>query len=542
MPSTRAEPTCPPIGASGSATTPSSAGSTAAAGWWRDRVFYEVFVRSFADSDGDGIGDLRGLTGRLDYLNDGDATTTTDLGVTGIWLMPVAESPSYHGYDVVDERAIESDYGTIADMRALVAAAHERGIAVVTDLVLNHTSDENPWFVDALTPGSVHDDWYVWSPTDPGFGGPDGQLVWHPGGGRFYYGVFGPHLPDLNLRNPTVTAELEDVARFWLEDIGIDGFRLDAIKHLIEDGRSQVNTPETHAWLMAFRQAVEGTKAGALLVGEVYDLTAAAALYVPEDVDLVFDFGLAEATIDAIEREEAAPLLAAADESATLFGPGERATFLSNHDQERIGSDLQGDQAKLRLAAGLLLMSPGVPFVYYGEEIGLTGEKPDERIRTPFPWDGAQPAAGFSTAVPWEPLEEGWQTRNVATQTVQPNSLLSTYRDLIRLRSERPALGTGEAFPVASASEAVVAVLRASGPERLLVVANLSGVPVEDYGLSLAAGPLCGSPNATMLYSTATTVDVAPTQPTVTAAGGFSDYRPVAVFPARSISIFAFQP
>jgi alpha-amylase len=542
VPSTLAEPTCQPISANGSSSPASAAGSLTAPGWWRDRVFYEVFVRSFADADGDGIGDLRGLTGRLDYLNDGDAGTTTDLGVTGIWLMPVAESPSYHGYDVVDERAIERDYGTIEDMRALVAAAHERGIAVVTDLVLNHTSDENPWFVDALTPGSVHEDWYVWSPTNPGYGGPDGQAVWHSGVGRFYYAVFGEHLPDLNLRNPAVTAELEDVARFWLEDIGIDGFRLDAIKHLVEDGRSQIHTPETHAWLTAFRQVVKQADAGALLVGEVYDLTAAAAQYVPEDVDLVFDFGLAAATIDAIERGEAAPLLGAADEAAGLFGPGERATFLTNHDQERIGSDLDGDEGKLRLAAGLLLTSPGVPFIYYGEEIGLTGEKPDERIRTPMPWDGTQPAAGFSTAAPWEPLEEGWQARNVATQTGQPNSLLSTYRDLIRLRSERPALRNGEAIPVASTSEAVVAVLHASGPERLLVIANLSGDPVDGYGLSLAAGSLCGSPHATMLYSTSMTVDHTPTGPTVTAAGGFSAYQPVATLPPRSISIVALQP
>jgi alpha-amylase len=501
-----------------------------------------VFVRSFADSEGDGIGDLRGLTARLDYLNDGDSTTTTDLGVTGIWLMPVAESPSYHGYDVVDERAIERDYGTIDDMRALVVAAHERGIAVVTDLVLNHTSDENPWFVDAMTPGSVHDDWYVWSPTNPGYGGPDGQLVWHPGAGRFYYGVFGAGLPDLNLRNPAVTAELEDVARFWLDDVGIDGFRLDAIKHLLEDGERQVHTPESHAWLRAFRQVVDELSAGALLVGEVYDLTAAAALYVPEDVDLVFDFGLAEATIDAIERGAAAPLVSAADEAADLFGPNERATFLTNHDQERIASDLDGDEAKLRLAAGLLLTSSGVPFIYYGEEIGLTGEKPDERIRTPMPWDGTQPAAGFSTATPWEPLEVGWETRNVATQSVQPTSILSTYRDLIRLRSDRPALRTGEAIAVESASDAVMAVLRASGPERLLVVANMSDAPVEGYDLSLAAGPLCGSPTATMLYSTSQTVDGAPTGPTVSAAGGFSAYLPLAALPARSISIFSLQP
>ena len=158
--------------------------------WWSDRVFYEVFVRSFADSDGDGIGDLHGLTQRLDYLNDGDPTTTDDLGVTGLWLMPIAESPSYHGYDVVDYRAVEADYGTADNFKALVTAAHERGIAIVTDFVINHSSREHPWFQDARTAGSPHDDWYVWADEDPGIARSDGTRVWHPDGERFYYGYF----------------------------------------------------------------------------------------------------------------------------------------------------------------------------------------------------------------------------------------------------------------------------------------------------------------------------------------------------------------
>src|SRR5688500_5411495 len=158
--------------------------------WWADRVFYEVFVRSFADSDGDGIGDLRGLTQRLDYLNDGDPATDDDLGVTGLWLMPVAESLSYHGYDVVDYRAVESDYGTADDFKALVAAADERGIAIVVDFVINHSSRDHPWFQDARVAGSEHEDWYVWADQRPGFSGPAGRPVWHADGDRFYYGYF----------------------------------------------------------------------------------------------------------------------------------------------------------------------------------------------------------------------------------------------------------------------------------------------------------------------------------------------------------------
>ena len=162
-------------------TLSSSPDTESGAPWWRDRVFYEVFVRSFADSDGDGIGDLRGLTERLDYLNDGDPATTDDLGVTALWLMPVAESPSYHGYDVTDYQAIEADYGTADDFRALMAAAHQRGIDVIVDLVLNHTSVEHPWFQDARVPGSAHDDWYLWSAVEPGISGPGGTRGVAPG-------------------------------------------------------------------------------------------------------------------------------------------------------------------------------------------------------------------------------------------------------------------------------------------------------------------------------------------------------------------------
>lgn len=507
-------------------------------GWWRGRVFYEIFVRSFADSDGDGIGDLRGVTAHLDHLNDGDPDTTTDLGVTGIWLMPVAESPSYHGYDVTDERRIEPDYGTLADLQELIAAAHERGIGVITDLVLNHTSDQHPWFVDSRTPGSPHDDWYVWSTTDPGYGGPDGQQVWHPAGGRWYYGLFGAGLPDLNLRNPEVAAELTDVADYWLTDVGVDGFRLDAIKHLIEDGQNQVHTPATHGWLRSFRSNVEAVRPDALLVGEVYDLSVAVASYVPEDVDLAFDFDLAQATIDSIRRGAAGPVTSAQSEDARLFGPDETATFLTNHDQDRVASQLREDPAAMHLAASLLLTEGGTPFIYHGEEIGLTGQKPDEEIRTPMAWNGAGPAAGFTTGTPWEPLADGWQTRNVAAESADPGSLLSSYRELIRLRVAHPALAVGDAVAVDGGSDAVAATLRSAPSETLLVVANLSDVAVNDYRLSLDAGTLCGAPAASVVG----VADGAVASPQVTVAGGFADYQPLAMLPPRSVTVIALQP
>jgi alpha-amylase len=455
--------------------------------------------------------------------------------------MPVAEAASYHGYDATDLRSVERDYGTIDDMRALVRAAHERGIAVVTDLVLNHTSDEHPWFVDSAVPGSAHEDWYIWSDENPGFGGPDGQDVWHEKDGRFYYGLFGPDLPDLNLRNERVTTELIDTAAYWLTDVGVDGFRLDAIKHLVEDGRTQVHTAATHDWLRRFRSAVSSVKPGALLVGEVSDVAAGGSQYVPEDVDLVFDFGLAGATVDAVASGRAGQLVTAEDDAVRLFGPGERATFLTNHDQERVASALDGDAGELALAARLLLARPGVPFVYYGEEIGLTGEKPDERIRTPMPWAGGDPAAGFTTGTPWEELEPGWESRNVEAESADDGSLLSIYRDAIRLRADHPAMRTAEVDLVETGSDAVVAALQAGGGETLLVVANVGPEAVTDYALAVDESGLCGAVGAELVAG-ASEGGPAPAAPTVGATGGFTGYRPLPRLAAKSLTIVALGP
>ena len=536
-PSVAAGRACPPPAPV--APTPIPAGEH---GWWRDRVFYEVFVRSFADSDGNGIGDLKGLIGRLDYLNDGKAGTTDDLGVTGLWLMPVAEAASYHGYDVVDYRAVERDYGSVEDMRALIAAAHERGIAVIVDMVPNHTSNQHPWFKESLDPGSARADWYVWADENPGYGGPEGQLVWHPAGDRFYYGLFWAGMPDLALRNRDVTAELHDVARYWLRDIGVDGFRVDAVIHLVEEGREQVNTVETHAWLRDYHAAVHAAKPAAMLVGEAWDVPRTTAGYAPEDVDLVFEFGLAAGTVDAVRRGSARPVVAARQEAADLYATGEIATFLTNHDQNRVATQLGGDLDALRLAAAMLLTGPGVPFIYYGEEIGLTGGKPDERIRTPMAWSSAAPAAGFSTGSPWEALEPGWETRNVETQSSDESSLLAAYRDLIRLRGEHPALRDGEDLVVDSGADPVAASLRSTAGERLLIVANLADAPVSDYALSVAEGPLCGQPRASIIFGPDESAAQPLAMPTITAGGGLDGYVPLPSLPPRSMTVISFHP
>jgi alpha-amylase len=526
--------------------SPSTAACTAPAsdppvrGWWDGRVFYEVFVRSFADSDGDGIGDLRGLTGHLDDLNDGDAATTGDLGVTGLWLMPIAESPSYHGYDVVDYRAVERDYGTAEDLRALVAAAHERGIAVILDLVVNHTSRDHPWFQDARRPGSEHDDWYVWSEEHPGVARPDGSRVWHPDGDRFYYGYFWEGMPDLNLQNADVSAQLDEVATFWLDDMGVDGFRLDAARHLVEDGETLENTSATFAWLEGFRRRIHDHKPEALVLGEVWDASSMSSKYVREGaLDLSFDFGLASATITSLRSGDAGSLLAAYDEVASLYPRGGLATFLTNHDQDRIVSQLNGDLATARLAGTLLLTGPGTPFVYYGEEIGLSGRKPDERIRPPMRWDASGPGAGFTTGTPWEAFGDDPPGTDVATQSADPESLLSTYRDVIALRAANPALAAGELLPVVADEPSVAAFLRpapSAGQESILVLANLADSPVPSITLRLDEGPLCGTTTMDLLYGSADFE-----LPTVTGRGGFEGYSPVSELDAREVVVFGLR-
>jgi glycosidase len=540
-PSAAASPTAVP----GSACTPVADPATKD---WNGRTWYEVFVRSYADSDGDGIGDLRGLTAKLDYLNDGDPATTTDLGVGGLWLMPIAESPSYHGYDVVDYRTIERDYGTAADMTAFLAAAHERGIKVIVDLVLNHTSSENPWFKDAITPGSKHDDWYVWADERPTWLGPGGQVVWHPEGRRWFYGVFWEGMPDLNLRNPAVTAELEDIARFWLKDVGVDGFRLDAAKHLIEDGKdAQVNTPETKAWLAGFKASVDAVKPDALLIGEVFDPAKIAGPYVPDSLDMTFNFSLATGIRLALQNKRVAPLATALGDTIAAWPANQQGSFLSNHDQTRIMTELYGDPASAKLAAFLLLTAPGTPFLYYGEEIGMTGRKPDERIRTPMRWTADPATAGFTTGTPWEALsEDDAASVSVETQATDPESLLATYRDLVRTRAANAALQAGTTIPVDGGAEPVIGWLRTAGGQVLLSVVNVSDEPVTEYGLTLDGGPLCGPVTARVVASVGGLGPgadlVAPIAPAVTAGGGLDGYSPLPVLPPRSGYLIALEP
>ncbi|MDX2141435.1 MAG: alpha-amylase family glycosyl hydrolase [Chloroflexota bacterium] len=497
--------------------------------WWNDRVFYEIFVRSFYDSNGDGIGDLRGVIEKLDYLRD--------LGIGGIWLMPIQEATRYHGYDVDDYRAVNADYGTAEDFRALMAAAHERDIVVIVDLVLNHTSYLHPWFQASLRGEAPYADWYVWRHEDPGYRGPDGQPVWHQYEDRYYYGVFWEGMPDLNLTNPDVTAELHDIARYWLEDLGVDGFRLDAVKHFIEDGETQENTPESRAWAAEFNRHVHAINPEAMTVGEIWSTSFEVADYVPNSVNIAFEFDLATAMVTSAQQRNPGGIASLQARALDLYPFGQYASFLTNHDQNRVMSELRGDAGAAKVAASLLLTAPGVPFLYYGEEIGMMGVKPDERIRTPMQWTADPVTAGFTTAAqPWQSLADDGLESNVTDQADDPDSLFNHYRALIRLRNEQPALRRGTWTLVDSDSRRVYAFLRQYEGDTLLIIINLDRNPVTDYALSLEESTLNAISDAAGLYGgTAVTV------PTMNDAGGFDSYLPVPELAARSTLIIQLR-
>ena len=458
--------------------------------WWRDGVCYEVFVRSFYDSDGDGIGDLRGLTARLDYINDGNPNSTTSLGARCIWLMPIDKAMSYHGYDVVDYYHVDPHYGTDDDFRALVQAAHAKGIHVIVDFVPNHSGSANPWFQDALqNPASPYRGWYRWSSTLPAQTGPWGQQVWHksPVRDEYYYGVFWHEMPDLNYETPAVLQEMQKVTAYWLNEMHADGFRFDAIPYLVESGNQLAHTAGTHAVLRQIGNSIRTAAPNSFTVGEMSDESPQImATYYPDQLDAYFAFGVAFATLRSAANGNAAAFTQAVRAANATFPKGRWAPFLANHDHERVMTQL-ADPAKARVAASAMLMLPGIPFVYYGEEIGMVGAKPDETIRTPMQWSG-EPGAGFTTGKPWESAQGDWQTRNVAAQDRDPASLLNHYRRLIHLRNNHSALSSGDLAVATASDTAVTAFLRRSTNETVVVIANFGSRAVPQVDVTLDAG------------------------------------------------------
>jgi glycosidase len=500
---------------------------TAGFPWWNDTVFYEIFVRSFYDSDCDGIGDIPGLIAKLDYLNDGDPNTSDDLGVTGLWLMPINPSPSYHGYDVTNYYEINPEFGTLDDFKLLIKEAHARNIYVVMDLVINHTSSQHPWFVDSQSPDSQYRDWYRWSNELPG-------INWHSGENGYYYALFWSEMPDLNYSNPDVIEEMYEVSQFWLEEIGVDGFRIDAVKHLIETDSQTKNTTETFQWFGEFGLHIDHISPNALTVGEVWDSSVWAAEYVRQGaLDLTFSFDLSAGYLSAASSGRAIQANYPIEADLRLFPDSQLAVFLSNHDQNRSMSMFKKSQGKASVAASMLLTTPGVPFIYYGEEIGMMGKKPDELIRAPMQWT-SDSNAGFSCGEPWESPNTHLTKANVADQLGDQDSLLSWYQELIKIRSQHAALRIGETFLPDVSSSHVFSTVRYTEDEALIILINLSDQTQTNVEISLESSAIPkGKYTALPIMGPAVEEKLV-----VDESGGIESFQPVFELPPHSTYIF----
>lgn len=385
-------------------------------------VFYEIFVRSFRDTNGDGVGDFNGLTQSLPYLQD--------LGVGGVWLMPIQPSPSYHGYDVTDFLGVNPAYGTLGEFQHFVDESHARGIKVLMDLVVNHTSDQHPWFTEKP-------DWYLWRDDDPGWlqPWPGGGAAWREAeDGRFYFGLFSPGMPDLNFRNPAVRGEMARICKTWL-DRGVDGFRVDAARHLVESADGVLtDVPETHAYFKSLRKELWKTHPGAPLVAEAWTDRAHMETYRGDGDEFThaFDFDLAQAVVASLLSGKKTHV---EDQLRAIRHWEFEATFLSNHDLDRLVGRLYDEDA-VKAAHVILLTLPGTPYLYYGDELLMPNgpHAGDPGKRTPMKWS---PEGGFSSATPWE---EYAASTDVMTAKADPRSLLQLIRSLIRLRPRLGAL------------------------------------------------------------------------------------------------------
>jgi len=499
--------------------------------WWNETVFYEIFVRSFRDSDGDGIGDFDGITEKLGYLQA--------LGITGLWLMPINPSSSYHGYDVTDYFAVNPDYGAMDDFKNLLEQAHEYDIKIIIDFVLNHTSARHPWFQAAQTPGSEYHNYYVWRDSDPGALGPWGAQAWYrASNGLYYYAIFWDQMPDLNYNNPKVREEVKQITAFWLEDVGVDGFRLDAARYLVEDQKS-ADSDSNHSFLAEWGAYYRSLNPRAFTVGEAWTDNANVKPYVSTDTELdaAFNFDLSNAILDALNTSNNALLRFVLQTTIRDFPGQENANFITNHDMPRVMNQLGNNkESKAKAAAAILLTAPGIPFIYYGEEIGMSGTKPDELIRTPMQWS-SDPGAGFSSGIPWEPVNDDSLIVNVNAQAGDPTSLLNHYRTLIQLRNAHPALRNGKTYVAGSNSKKLVAYLRASGDDILLTLVNLDDEPVDKYTLNVSVGPLSGDYQVVSLLD-----DSAVAQVTANDKGGFDDYAPLPEIPAYGVFVLQLKP
>ena len=492
--------------------------STPEQSWFMDAVFYEVYVRGFADSNGDGNGDLPGLTSKLDYLQD--------LGVDCLWLMPIYPSPlKDDGYDIADFRGIHPTIGTVEDFEILTKSAHERGIRIIADLVVNHTSDQHPWFQEARRdPNSPKRDYYVWSDTDQKYQGvriifrdtEHSNWTFDPVARQYYWHRFFSHQPDLNYDNPLVRQEMLDIMAFWL-DRGIDGFRCDAVPYLFErEGTSGENLPETHGFLKEMRRFVDDRYPGSLLLAEANQWPGDLLPYFGQgdEFHMAFNFPLMPRLFMAVRREDRRPIVDIMSQMPAIPPSCQWATFLRNHDEltlemvtdeerdymyneyakdmrmrlnlgirRRFAPLMDNSRRQMELLYSLLLTLPGSPVLYYGDEIGMgdnvyLGDR--NGVRTPMQWSGDR-NAGFSRADPsslYQPVIldpiYNFQSVNVEAQQRSASSLLNWLKRLIRVRKQHRAFGRGALEFVVCPNRKVVAYLRKDDDQIALVVSNLS--------------------------------------------------------------------
>jgi len=487
--------------------------------WYKNSVFYEVYVRAFFDSNGDGHGDLRGLEQKLDYLKD--------LGVDCIWLLPIYPSPLRDdGYDISDYYGVLPTYGTLADFRALVEAVHERGMRLITDLVLNHTSDQHPWFQSARSSReSPYRDYYVWSDSNQKYQGAriifldaeKSNWTWDERAGQYFWHRFYSSQPDLNYDNPAVRSEVLNVMKFWL-DQGIDGFRADAVPYLFErEGTNCENLPETHAYLKELRRYLDEHYPGCILLCEANQWPEDVRPYFGDgdEFQIGFQFPAMPRIFKSIRAGNASSLVEILKRTPPIPDNCQWCTFLRNHDEltlemvseeerqwmwreyaplprmrlnlgirRRLAPLLDNDRRKLTLAYSLLFSLPGSPILYYGDEIGMGDDiRLEDRngLRTPMQWS-SDATAGFSKAAPnrlYLPLIHdpvfGSQHVNVARQQQDPGSQLNLVKRMIVMRKQHPALGLGSLeWAETEAIPAVLAFYRATPEETVLAVHNFS--------------------------------------------------------------------
>jgi maltose alpha-D-glucosyltransferase/alpha-amylase len=492
---------------------------TEAKHWYEEAVFYEMPIRAYRDSDGDGSGDFQGAMTKLDHIQS--------LGVDCIWIMPTYPSPlKDDGYDIADYYGIHSDYGTLEDFKAFVEAVHARGLRLVTDLVMNHTSDEHPWFQEARRdPNSPYRDYYVWSDTDQKYTETriifldveESNWTYDPVAGQYFWHRFYSSQPDLNYDNPAVHDEMLRIIRFWL-DMGIDGFRADAVPYLYErEGTNCENLPETHEFLKKVRRLIDEEYPGRVLIAEANQWPEDLLPYFGDgdEFHVCFHFPIMPRLYMALKSGDKTPVIEILKRTPEIPPGTQWMTFLRNHDEltlemvtpeerqwmweqyapeprmrlnlgirRRLAPLLDNDKRRWLALNAMFLSLPGAPIIYYGDEIGM-GDNiwlPDRYgCRTPMQWS-AEPNAGFSTArTTYLPVIDddvfGYQKVNVAAQEADPDSYLSMTRFLVRARQERPSLRAGGMSWVETGSDAVLAYIRRTDDEQVLCVFNLSDKP-----------------------------------------------------------------